>query len=63
MGTNKNNATPIVLIAEDEPFLRVYAADLLEEHGFDVVEVEDAATANGVMENRPDVRRKASGRV
>jgi CheY-like chemotaxis protein len=36
--------------------LRLYAADLLEEHGFEVVEAEDAASALSVMENRPDVR-------
>jgi CheY-like chemotaxis protein len=55
MDTDNNKAKPVVLIAEDEPLLRLQATDLLEDHGFEVVEAKDAATALRVMENRPDV--------
>jgi two-component system, response regulator PdtaR len=56
MDTSNNKAKPVVLIAEDEPLLRLQASDLLEDHGFEVVEAEDAAGALRAMENRPDVR-------
>jgi len=56
MDTRNNEVRPVVLIAEDEPLLRLQATDLLEDHGFEVVEAEDAAEALRVMENRPDVR-------
>jgi two-component system, response regulator PdtaR len=55
MDTSNNKAKPVVLIAEDEPLLRLQASDLLEDHGFEVVEAEDAAGALRAMENRPDV--------
>jgi two-component system, response regulator PdtaR len=56
MDPKDNHAKPVVLIAEDEPLLRLHASDLLEERGYEVVEAEDAAAALRVMENRPDVR-------
>jgi CheY-like chemotaxis protein len=56
MVSNNEEAKPVILVAENEPLLRLYAADLLEEHRFEVVEAEDAAPALSVMENRSDVR-------
>ena len=41
---------------EDEELLRLHAADLLEEHGFRVVEARNAAAALKVLETRDDVR-------
>jgi DNA-binding NtrC family response regulator len=41
---------------EDEELLRLFAADLLEEHGFRVVEARNAAAALKVLEARDDVR-------
>jgi two-component system, response regulator PdtaR len=56
MASKDNHSKPVVLIAEDEPLLRLHAADLLEERGYEVVEAEDAAAALRVLEDRPDVR-------
>jgi two-component system, response regulator PdtaR len=47
---------PIALVVEDEALLRLYAAGLLEEHGFEVIEAENAAAALRVLEARQDVR-------
>jgi two-component system, response regulator PdtaR len=41
---------------EDEELLRLHAADLLEEHGFRVIEARNAAAALKVLETRDDVR-------
>lgn len=38
---------PVVLIAEDEVLVRMYAADVLAEHGFDVLEAGNADEALG----------------
>ena len=47
---------PTILVVEDEALLRMYAADLLEENGFSVVEAENADTALKLLETRDDVR-------
>ena len=41
---------PIVLIVEDEPVIRMYAAELLEDGGFDVVEAATARAALAILE-------------
>jgi two-component system, response regulator PdtaR len=46
---------PVILVVEDEPFLRFYAADVLEEEGFVVAEAASAENALILLENRPDV--------
>jgi two-component system, response regulator PdtaR len=46
----------LVLVVEDEELLRVYAADLLEDRGFKVIEAENATNALKVLESRDDVR-------
>ena len=48
-------APPLALIVEDEEMVRSYAASLLEEHGFSVVEAADAASALKVLETRRPV--------
>lgn len=47
---------PVVLIVEDEPLLRLMAEELIEDGGFDVVSVPDAASAVRVLEARLDIR-------
>jgi two-component system, response regulator PdtaR len=47
---------PVVLVVEDEALLRLCAADLLEDAGFEVIQAPDARAALDVMKSRPDVR-------
>jgi CheY-like chemotaxis protein len=47
---------PVVLVVEDEPFLRWIAIDLLKEDGFDVLEANDAPSALQLLERHEDVR-------
>lgn len=47
---------PVVLIVEDEPLLRLTAEELIEDGGFDVVSVPDAASAVRLLEHRLDIR-------
>jgi two-component system, response regulator PdtaR len=44
-----------ILVVEDETLIRLWAADLLEENGFSVIEAKDADAALKVLECRPDV--------
>ena len=43
-------------MVEDEELSRLYAANLLEEAGYRVLEVADADAALEAMKRRPDVR-------
>ena len=53
MGTN----SPVVVIAEDEPLIRLLAADVLTDEGFTVVEAEHAEAALEILEQQAnDVR-------
>ena len=45
-----------ILVVEDEALIRIWAADLLEEDGFSVLEAKDADAALKVLEARPDVK-------
>jgi CheY-like chemotaxis protein len=47
---------PTVLIAEDNEILRLFASEILEGHGYTVVEADNAEEALKVMEKRKDVR-------
>ena len=47
---------PPVLVVEDEELLRLSAADLLEEAGFEVLQAADAEAALALIQGRPDVR-------
>jgi two-component system, response regulator PdtaR len=47
---------PTILVAEDDDILRFYASDILAEHGYTVVEADNAEEALRVMEKRKDVR-------
>ncbi len=46
----------VVLVAEDEPLLRMMAVDLVEEAGFEAAEAADATEAIEILESRADVR-------
>ena len=46
---------PVVLVVEDEFLLRMNAVQLIEESGFDVVEVGNADEAIAILEARPDI--------
>jgi CheY-like chemotaxis protein len=49
-------AHPLALVVDDEEILRLFAAGLFEEHGFDVMGAENAAAALRVLESHRDVR-------
>ena len=44
-----------VLLVEDEPLVRLYAAQIIEEGGFSVVEAVNADEAIGILESRRDI--------
>jgi two-component system, response regulator PdtaR len=50
------NAHPVALVVDDEELLRMFAAGLLEDYGFEVIEAENAAAAVKELEAHPDVR-------
>src|SRR3954453_7361980 len=47
---------PVVLIVEDEFLIRMRAADIIEDAGFEVVEAADADEAISILESRGDIR-------
>src|ERR1700679_264493 len=52
ISTNKRH---VVLIVEDEFLLRMNAAEMISEAGFDVVEAANADEAIAILEARPDI--------
>jgi two-component system, response regulator PdtaR len=49
------NIHPLVLVVEDEPLVRMVAAEGLEDAGFEVLEAESAADALRILDGRSDV--------
>ncbi|MDB5452790.1 MAG: response regulator receiver [Caulobacteraceae bacterium] len=47
---------PLVLVVEDEPFVRMIAAEGLEDAGFEVLEADSADAALRILNSRSDVR-------
>ena len=47
---------PVVLVVEDEPLLRLFATDMIEEAGFEVLQAPNASAALMALEERLDVR-------
>ena len=45
-----------VLVIEDEPVLRIDLIDMLEDHGFQVVEATSVENAIAILEVRSDIR-------
>jgi two-component system, response regulator PdtaR len=54
MGLGAINDPPVVLLVEDEPLVRMTAADELEEAGFQVLEAANADIAIALLEARSD---------
>jgi CheY-like chemotaxis protein len=54
MGTSATEQ-PVVLIVEDEFLLRMNAAEMVGDAGFDVVEAGNADEAIVILEARPDI--------
>jgi CheY-like chemotaxis protein len=46
---------PIILVVEDDFFLRINAAEMIQDAGFDVVEAGNADEAIAILEARPDI--------
>jgi CheY-like chemotaxis protein len=46
---------PVVLIVEDEFLLRMNAAEMIGDSGFEVVEARNADEAIAILEGRPDI--------
>jgi two-component system, response regulator PdtaR len=55
MTDSQNNEPRTVLLVEDEAILRMVAANILEEGGFNVLQAPDASSALRVLESKPDV--------
>jgi CheY-like chemotaxis protein len=49
-------SSPVVLVVEDEPFIRLDAVDTLTAAGFEVIDAANADEAIAVLEARPDIR-------
>src|SRR5215212_6533516 len=47
---------PVVLIVEDEFLIRMHAALMIRDAGFDAVEAADADEAISILESRGDIR-------
>ncbi len=52
----QQTGTGKVLVVDDEPFVRMLVADVLDEAGFEVVEASDARTALKRLELAADVQ-------
>lgn len=48
--------SPTILVTDDNEILRLNACELLESHGFTVVQADNAEEALNVLETRKDVR-------
>ena len=46
----------VILVVEDEPLLRLFASDMVEEAGFVVETAANATEAVAILEARPDIR-------
>lgn len=56
MGKDLGPSKGLVLVVEDEPQVRMFAVDFVEDAGFDVVEAADANQAVAILEARTDIR-------
>ncbi|WP_315974885.1 hypothetical protein [Microvirga yunnanensis] len=54
MGQDASSEPPVVLLVEDNPLVRMTAADELEEAGFQVLEAANADVALKVLEARSE---------
>ena len=54
MALGSSDPAPVVLVAEDEELVRLYAADLLTEAGYKVIDVASAEAALEAMAEQPN---------
>lgn len=47
---------PLVLIVEDEPLLRLFAVDMIEDAGLETVEAANSTKTVVILKSRPDIR-------
>jgi len=47
---------PVVLVVEDEPLLRLFATQVVEDAGYEPLEAANAAQAIALLESRDDIR-------
>ena len=52
----QNFRCSVVLVVEDEPFIRMAAADMITNAGFEVVEADSADEAIRILEVRSDIQ-------
>jgi CheY-like chemotaxis protein len=48
-------ARPAVLVVEDESLVRMFAVDVIEDEGYEVIEAASAAQALEKLRERPDI--------
>lgn len=56
MKSSEHAAVPIVLVVEDEPLLRIFASQMVEDAGYEPLEAANSAEAIAILESRPDIR-------
>ena len=56
MSASAYRGPPVILVVEDEPLLRMFAADMAEDAGFEVVQAANATEAVDILERRLDIR-------
>ena len=56
MALGSSDPAPVVLVAEDEELVRLYAADLLTEAGYKVIDVASAEAALEAIAEQPNIR-------
>lgn len=49
------HAKPVILIVDDEPMIRMFAADVIADAGFTSIEAADAAEAMALLTAHPEV--------
>jgi CheY-like chemotaxis protein len=56
MTQGSGTKAPAILIVEDEPLVRLCAAEAIEDAGYQVVEAANADEAIAILESRRDIR-------
>ena len=51
-----HSVSPVVLVVEDEPLVRMFAVDVLEEGGFAPLEASDAEEAIRIIDEHHEIR-------
>jgi DNA-binding NtrC family response regulator len=46
----------VVLVIDDDPVIRMFVCEILNERGFEVLAASSADEGLGILQNRPDVR-------